>query len=171
MNMWKLWIATLRIHFKIKWKQKRKTPSSKRITWNSCFMHLPSDNLNIWLKIKKVYRRYLNEMDFGARRKSSVKNSANWGLEGLTKGLIRLALMDLDKLDKPANAKSYIADTIPKCAEYLFQKKGCSLFLIRCCLKKSWGPATAKLMTSLTCHISGARWGTGSYSTSFESYH
>ena len=32
----------------------------------------------------------------------------------LTKGLIRLALMDSDKLDKPAHAKSYVLNTSPK---------------------------------------------------------
>ena len=55
----------------------------------------------------------------------------------LGKGLIRLALMNLDKLNKPPHAKSYIVDTSPKCAEYIFQKNGCSSFLIRCCLKES----------------------------------
>ena len=53
------------------------------------------------------------------------------------KGLIRLALMDSDKLDKPAHAKSYIVDTSPKCAENIFEKDGCSSFLIKSFLKKS----------------------------------
>ena len=55
--------------------------------------------------------------------------------------------MDSDKLDKPAHAKSYIVDTSQICAEYIFVKDGCSSFLIKCCLKNSWGPATAKLTT------------------------
>jgi len=54
-----------------------------------------------------------------------------------SQGLISLALLDSDKLDKPAHAKSYLVDTSPKDAEYIFRKNGCSSFLIRCCLKKS----------------------------------
>ena len=46
-----------------------------------------------------------------------------------SKGLIRLALMDSDKLDKPAHAQSYIVDTSPKCAEY-FSKKGWLFFML-----------------------------------------
>ena len=53
------------------------------------------------------------------------------------KVLIRLELTDLQELQETAHAKSYIVDTSPKCAEYIFQKNGCSSFLIRCCLKKS----------------------------------
>ena len=119
-------------------KTKEKTAQFKKDNMKFLFYVSTKWQLEYLTENKKGYRRYLNEMDFGARRKSSVKNSANWGQEGLTKGRIRLALMDLDKLDKPANAKSYIVDTIPKCAEYLFQKKGCSSFLIRYCLKKSF---------------------------------
>lgn len=40
----------------------------------------------------------------------------------LTKGLIRLALIDLDKRDKTDHAKSYIVDTTPKCAEYILKR-------------------------------------------------
>ena len=45
---------------------------------------------------------------------------------------------------------STVVDTSPKCAEYLFEKDGCSSILIKCCLKISWGPATTKLMSPLT---------------------
>ena len=50
---------------------------------------------------------------------------------------VPLELMDLDKWDKTAHAKSFIVDTSPKCAEYLFQKDGCSSILIKCCLNKN----------------------------------
>jgi len=46
-------------------------------------------------------------------------------------------LIDLDKWDKTALAKSYIVDTSQKCAEYLFEKDVCSSFLIICYLKNS----------------------------------
>ena len=38
------------------------------------------------------------------------------------KTLFNLALIDSDKWDKTAHAKSYIVDTSPKCAEYIFEK-------------------------------------------------
>ena len=47
------------------------------------------------------------------------------------KGLISLALMDSDKWDKTAHAKSYTVDLSPKCAEYHFPKDGCSSFSIK----------------------------------------
>ena len=52
-------------------------------------------------------------------------------------GLINLTLMDLDKWDKTAHTKSYIVDSSPKCEEYIFQKDGCSSFLIKAFLKNS----------------------------------
>ena len=69
--------------------------------------------------------------------------------------------MDSDKLDKPAHAKSYIVDTSPKCAEYLFQKNGCSSFLIRYCLKNPDGGPKANLMNPFP-EISSQKisWGT-----------
>ena len=39
-----------------------------------------------------------------------------------------------------------------------FQKDGCSSFLIKCCLKNSWGPVTAKLMSPLTAGNSITQW-------------
>ena len=50
------------------------------------------------------------------------------------KGLINLALNDLDTRDKTAHAKSYIVDTLPKYAEYIFKKDGCVRNL------KTWVP-------------------------------
>jgi len=50
------------------------------------------------------------------------------------KGLINLALIDLDKWDNAAHPKSYIVDISPKYADYLFAMDGCSSFLIKCCL-------------------------------------
>ena len=40
--------------------------------------------------------------------------------------------------------KLHIVDTAPKHAEYLSEKDDHSSFLIKCCLKISWGPAIAK---------------------------
>ena len=57
--------------------------------------------------------------------------------------------MDSDQWELSAFGKSYIVDTSPKCAEYLFEKDGCSSFLINRCLKTSCGPAIAKLMSPL----------------------
>ena len=48
------------------------------------------------------------------------------------KGLINLALIDLDKRDKTAHAKNYLVNTSPKCAEYLFKNDCCSSCLINC---------------------------------------
>ena len=58
-------------------------------------------------------------------------------LSEISKGLNKLALMDLDKWDITAHVKSYIVDNSPKCAEYLFKKDGCSSFLIKFCLEIS----------------------------------
>ena len=50
------------------------------------------------------------------------------------KGLINLAMIDSDNWDKTAHAKSYIVDTAPKWLDNLFEKGGCSSFLIKCFL-------------------------------------
>ena len=49
------------------------------------------------------------------------------GIPRVSKGLINLVLIDSDKWDGKAHAKSYIVDTSPKCAEYLLQKNDRSL--------------------------------------------
>jgi len=46
-------------------------------------------------------------------------------------------LMDSDKWDKTTHVKSYKVDASPKCAENLFEKDGCSSFLIKCYRKNS----------------------------------
>ena len=61
-------------------------------------------------------------------------------------GLINLALTDSDKWNDTTHANSHIVDISPKCTESYFSKDGCSSFLIKCCLKNSWGWANAKLM-------------------------
>ena len=65
----------------------------------------------------------------GARSNKQTKQSS-MGIEG-KKGLIRLAYLDLEKLEKPAHAKSYTADTWSKGADYPSSNDGCSSFLIR----------------------------------------
>ena len=52
-------------------------------------------------------------------------------------GLVRLALTDLDKWDKPADLKSRIGDSSLKCTEYLFPTDDCSSFPVKYCLKNS----------------------------------
>ena len=110
--------------------------------WMLTYSKYPLTMSNIaFLRFPGISREIrLNSRDFPIPGK--LKNPGN-----IRSLLIRLALMDSDKLDKPAHAKSYIVDTSPKCAEYFFQKDGCSSFLIKCCLKNSGGPANAKLMS------------------------
>ena len=62
----------------------------------------------------------------------------------LAEGLLRLALIDSDKWDNSAHAKSNVADSSPKCTEHIFPKDGFSSFFLKCCWKNSWGSTNYK---------------------------
>ena len=49
------------------------------------------------------------------------------------KGIINLAMRDLQELQETAHMKSYRVDTSTKCTECIFQYENNSCLLIRCC--------------------------------------
>ena len=61
----------------MKERTKESTAQFKKDNMKFLFYISTKGQLEYLTENKKGYRRYLHEMDFGARRKSSVKNSAN----------------------------------------------------------------------------------------------
>ena len=96
-----------------------------------------------WSWVKAVSRAaadYVRQLKI--KKGGTVREESNyWGWfvwpRWFKKGLPRLALIESDKKDNQLIAKSNIADSSPKCTEYLFPKDGCSSFIIKCCWNNS----------------------------------